>query len=65
MRILFGAVVNAEQFFPAGTHALRDESDKDKIDQVKSAGQGASPSPSVPEGPNAIARDRIESPQDH
>ncbi len=39
--------------------------DKDKIDQVKPTGQGAPLPPSTPEGPNAIARDRIESPQDH
>lgn len=37
--------------------------DKGKIDQVKPTGQGA-PRPPAPEGPNAIARDRIESPQD-
>jgi hypothetical protein len=38
--------------------------DKSKIDQAKPAGQGAPPPMPTPEGPNAIARDRIESPQD-
>jgi len=39
--------------------------DKSQIDQVKPTGQGAPPQPPAPEGPNAIARDRVESPQDH
>jgi hypothetical protein len=37
--------------------------DRGRIDQGKPAEWGAPPSPSIPEGPNAIARDRIESPQ--
>ena len=39
--------------------------DAGKIDQAKPVDSGVRPSPSqVPDGPNAIARDRIESPQD-
>jgi hypothetical protein len=48
--------------------SLPDESeggpDKGKIDRVKPTGRGAPSPPSAPEGRNAIARDRIESPQD-
>ncbi len=48
--------------------SLPDESEakaeEGKIDQVKPAGPGPLPAPSIPDGPNAIARDRIESPQD-
>ena len=72
MLTLFAAVVNAEQLFAAPIYglyqSLPDESeggpDKSKIDQVKPTGQGAPPPPPASEGPNAIARDRIESPQD-
>src|SRR5947209_3885558 len=38
--------------------------DSGKLDRVKPIDSGAGPAPSIPEGPNAIARDRIESPQD-
>jgi hypothetical protein len=38
--------------------------DEGNIDQAKPVESGAQPRPSSPEGPNAIARDRIESPQD-
>jgi hypothetical protein len=39
--------------------------DNSQIDQAKPTGQGTPSPPPAPEGPNAIARDRIESPQDH
>src|SRR4051794_19233735 len=35
-----------------------------ELDRGKPVDTGAPPAPSVPDGPNAIARDRIESPQD-
>jgi hypothetical protein len=38
--------------------------DSSKIDHVKPTDTGERPTVSVPRGPNAIARDRVESPQD-
>jgi hypothetical protein len=35
-----------------------------ELDRAKPADASAQPAPSIPEGPNEIARDRIESPQD-
>ena len=42
----------------------RSKPDNSKLDRVKPVDTGVRPAPSSSGGPNAIARDRVESPQD-